>query len=61
MCPQSRTSYSLSDELINEIENRRGLTKKSTFVEFYLRKALGLKTEHLINEGTKSPSRPIAR
>ena len=61
MCPKSRTSYSLSDELIDEIENRRGLTKKSTFVEYHLRKSLGLETEHLIQEEKSRRQRPLAR
>lgn len=54
---KQRVSYSLSEELISEIEYRRGLTKKSTFVEKKLRKALGLELE----EEEKSPSRQMAR
>ena len=48
-------SFSLSNELISELENRRGLVKKSNFVEHYLRRALGLKNEET------SVSKPIAK
>jgi len=50
-----RVSYSLSREIVSEIEDRRGLVKKSTYVEDLLRKALGLETEE------QAPSRPMAR
>ena len=55
MSSKTRVSYSLSEEVVAEIEDRRGLVKKSTYVEDLLRKALGLEIE----EGR--PSRPIAR
>jgi hypothetical protein len=47
MSPKKRVSYSLSEELIEEIKNRRGLIKKSTFVEFHLRRSMGLDIENL--------------
>jgi len=43
-----------SQEVVEEIRNRKGLAKKSTYVEDLLRKALGLDEEG-------HPSRPIAR
>jgi len=51
-----RVSYSLSKEVVSEIENRRGLVKKSTYVEDLLRKALELESKE-----EQSPSEPIAR
>ena len=45
----------MSEKIVLEIENRRGLVKKSTYVEDLLRKALGLEKEEI------TPSRPIAR
>ena len=54
MSSKTRVSYSLSEEVVAEIEDRRGLVKKSTYVEDLLRKALGLDEEG-------HPSRPIAR
>jgi len=48
MSAKIRVSYSLSEEVVSEIENQRGLVKKSTYVEDLLRKALGLETEEHI-------------
>lgn len=53
---KQRVSFSLSEELLEEIEDRRGLVKKSTFVEQQLRKALGLEIEE-----ESPPSWPMAR
>ena len=53
---KTRVSYSLSKEVVSEIENRRGLAKKSTYVEDLLRKQLGLDTEE-----KQLPIEPIAR
>ena len=44
----------MSEEIVAEIEDRRGLVKKSTYVEDLLRKALGLEIEE------RHSSRPIA-
>jgi len=54
MSSKTRVSYSLSEEIVAEIEDRRGLVKKSTYVEDLLRKALGLEIEE------RHSSRPIA-
>jgi len=61
MCPKTRSSFSLSDELLEEIDNRRGLAKKSTFVEYQLRKSLGMELEEEDLERRRRPVRPIAR
>lgn len=37
---KSRVSLSLSDDLISEIEDRRGLISRSTFVEYLIRRGL---------------------
>ena len=42
---KSRISISLSDEVVEEVERRRGLVKRSTFYESLIRKALDLEPE----------------
>jgi Arc/MetJ family transcription regulator len=42
---KSRVSVSLSDEVIEEVERRRGLVKRSTYYESLLRKTLGMEPE----------------
>ena len=37
---RTRLSVSLSDQLIKEIDRRRGLAKRSTYIEHLIRKAL---------------------
>jgi len=37
---KSRVSLSLSDEIISEIEERRGLVSRSRFVEYLIRRGL---------------------
>jgi len=42
---KSRVSVSLSDEVIEEVERRRGLVKRSTYFESLIRRALELEPE----------------
>jgi len=42
---RARLSVSLSDQLIQEIDRRRGLAKRSTFVEHLIRIGLDTVTE----------------
>jgi len=42
---KSRVSVSLSDEVIEEVERRRGLVKRSTYYESLIRRALELEPE----------------
>jgi metal-responsive CopG/Arc/MetJ family transcriptional regulator len=37
---RTRLSVSLSDELIKEIDERRGLAKRSNYIEYLIRKGL---------------------
>ena len=52
---KSRVSISLSDEIISEIEERRGLISRSKFVEYLIRRGL-----RRIEE-SRPPSRPLPR
>ena len=40
MKKKSRISISLSDELINEIEEKRGFIKRLNYIEFLIRRGL---------------------
>jgi len=51
---KSRVSLSLSDDLISEIEERRGLISRSRFVEYLIRRGLKGTKEH-------RPPRPLPR
>jgi len=42
---KSRISVSLSDDVIKEVERRRGLVKRSTYYESLIRKALDMEPE----------------
>ena len=42
---KSRISLSLSDEVIDEVERKRGLVKRSTYYESLIRKALDMEPE----------------
>ena len=42
---RSRISVSLSDELIELIDKKRGLIKRSTYVEMLIRKGLVMKED----------------
>ena len=43
---RSRVSLSLSDDLISEIEERRGLISRSRFVEYLIHRGLEKAKEH---------------
>ena len=45
----SRISVSLSDDVIEEVERRRGLIKRSTYYESLIRSALGMELEENIH------------
>jgi Arc/MetJ family transcription regulator len=49
MSRKSRVSVSLSDEVIEEVERRRGLVKRSTYYESLIRSALGMEPEENIH------------
>jgi metal-responsive CopG/Arc/MetJ family transcriptional regulator len=53
MAKKERVTLSLSPDLIEKLDERRGLTKRSTFTEDLLRRVL--------LEEVAEPSRPIAR
>ena len=46
---KSRVSVSLSDDVIEEVERRRGLVKRSTYCESLIRSALGMESEENIH------------
>ena len=48
---KSRVSVSLSDDVIEEGERRRGLVKRSTYCESLLRKTLGMEPEENMHVG----------
>ncbi|MFH2109755.1 MAG: hypothetical protein ABIJ47_00690 [Candidatus Bathyarchaeota archaeon] len=45
MKTRTRLSVSLSDQLIQEIDQRRGLAKRSTYVEHLIRRGLETSTD----------------
>jgi metal-responsive CopG/Arc/MetJ family transcriptional regulator len=49
MSRKSRVSVSLSDDVIEEVEGRRGLVKRSTYCESLIRTALGMESEENIH------------
>ena len=42
---KSRISVSLSDDVIEEVEGRRGLVKRSTYYESMIMRALGMEPQ----------------
>jgi len=56
---KSRVSVSLSDEVIEEVERRRGLAKRSTYFESLIRRALEMEAEedaYVRGKGTRRRS-----
>lgn len=50
------SAFSLSHEVLNEIETRRGKMKRSYFVDYLLRRAFGLPIEEKENPQSQPPS-----
>ena len=54
---KSQISVSLSDDVIEEFERRRGLVKRSTYYESLIRSALGMEPEENAHVGRRRTER----
>jgi len=54
---KSRVSVSLSDDVIEEVERRRGLVKRSTYCESLIRSTLGMEPEENMHVGRRGIER----
>jgi Arc/MetJ family transcription regulator len=54
---KSRVSVSFSDDVIEEVERRRGLVKRSTYYESLIRSALGMEPEENMHVGKRRMER----